>query len=124
MSVKRSIIAVIAVVGVLFAFLPSVSAHEGDDCGCPTDVREVTGSEKNKLVSNLLKSAEFKVKKKELKSDGYHWNGVSEVEVEYSEQMDAYVIAIPILTQDHSEKHYLLYAYSFGQFQEPIVIKQ
>ena len=38
-------------------------AHEGDGgCGCET--REITGAEKNKIVSNLLKSDEFKNAKK------------------------------------------------------------
>ena len=51
-------------------------------CGCVT--KEIFGAEKNKIVSNLLKSDEFKNAKKELKEEGYKWKGVSDIEVVYN----------------------------------------
>ena len=40
-------------------------AHEGDGgCGCET--KEITGAEKNKIISNLLKSDELKNARKDL----------------------------------------------------------
>ncbi|WP_226037444.1 hypothetical protein [Aquibacillus saliphilus] len=115
---KNSIIILLATIGTLFLFSPVASAHEGDDCGCGEGVREITGSEKNKIVANLLSSDEFKEKKKELKKIGYHWNGVNEVEVEFSEPLNEILIAIPFLNQDRSEKYYWLYA--FGEFVGPV----
>ncbi|MGJ7921919.1 hypothetical protein [Neobacillus sp. LXY-4] len=50
-----------------------------DHCGC--DVSYIVGAEKNKLVSNLLKSDEFKVVKAQQKNNGYEWNGIDGTEV-------------------------------------------
>ncbi|WP_318507167.1 hypothetical protein [Bacillus sp. T3] len=50
-----------------------------DDCGC--DVSMLTGSERNKILSDLLKSDEFKAEKQVLKDQGYKWNGAGTTEV-------------------------------------------
>jgi hypothetical protein len=53
-------------------------AHDGDDCGCPT---EITGVEKNKIVASFLASDGFKTKKAELLNSGYLWDGISTAQV-------------------------------------------
>ncbi|MDF2856004.1 MAG: hypothetical protein K0Q87_1855 [Neobacillus sp.] len=54
-------------------------AQDEHECGC--DVEQLQGAEKNKIVSNLLKSEEFKNVKKKYMQNGFKWNGVSKVEV-------------------------------------------
>jgi hypothetical protein len=53
--------------------------HEGHGCGCV--VEPVLGAEKNKIISNLLKSNEFKVVKKEQQKNGFNLQGVKNIEV-------------------------------------------
>jgi hypothetical protein len=79
-----------------------VQAEETDGCGCVTEV--VTGAEKNKIVSNLLKSDEFKnVKKEELKKL-YKWKGVSEIEVIRNITAGGIIIiTLPISSLDGTE---------------------
>jgi hypothetical protein len=62
----------------LLLFSVSGNSALASDCGCH---EELTGSEKNKEVANLLKSDGFKEKKQELLAEGYHWNGVNTAEV-------------------------------------------
>ncbi|MBY0097156.1 hypothetical protein [Mesobacillus maritimus] len=57
----------------------AVQAEEQDECDCPGTV--FTGSERNKLVANLLKSNVFKEERLELKKDGYVWQGAGAIEV-------------------------------------------
>lgn len=74
-------------------------AHEGDGgCGCVT--KEIFGAEKNKIVSNLLKSDEFKNAKKELKEEGYKWKGVSDIEVVYNITYDIMMVGLPVNKKD------------------------
>jgi hypothetical protein len=76
-----------------------VQAAENDDCGCVTE--EISGAEKNKIVSNLLKSDEFKDMKKEQMQNLYKWKGVSEIEVIRNITYGGIIIiTIPILTID------------------------
>ncbi len=64
----------------LMIFAPSGFAQaEETDCECPGTV--ITGAERNKLVSNLLKSDEFKTVKKDLMKDGYKWQGADAIEL-------------------------------------------
>jgi hypothetical protein len=59
-----------------------VKADENDEeheCGCI--VEPVLGAEKNKIVSNLLKSNEFKAVKKEQQKKGFNLLGVKDIEV-------------------------------------------
>lgn len=125
---KKSILSLLAVLGIFFLFSPGVSAHEeaGEDPHPHMEVVSVTGAEKNKLIADLLKSEAFKNFKKELKESEYHWNGVSGIEIdrliegniEGNIVTNEDLIAIPVLTGDRKEKLYFLYA--FGQFRGPI----
>lgn len=64
----------------LMFFAPSGFAQaEETECECPGTV--ITGAERNKLVSNLLKSDEFKTVKKDLMKDGHKWQGAGAIEV-------------------------------------------
>jgi hypothetical protein len=76
-------------------------AHEGEEgCGCET--REITGAEKNKIISNLLKSDELKNFRKGLMEIGFKWNGVGEVEVVYNVTFDTMMVGIPLSYEDGS----------------------
>jgi hypothetical protein len=50
------------------------------DCSCH-DVTPILGAERNKMVSDLLKSEAFKNLKMELKEEGYTWYGAQGIEV-------------------------------------------
>ncbi|WP_407268020.1 hypothetical protein [Radiobacillus sp. PE A8.2] len=116
---KKKLLVLLSVLTFVFILAPTVSAAEvDDDCGCHDGVRDVTGAEKNKIVSNLLKSDEWKAMKKDVKALGYKWNGVSGIEVQ--EQYDQYLVVIPFLTNDRSEVHYL--PYMNGQFLAPFPV--
>ncbi|MBT2757265.1 hypothetical protein J7E71_15155 [Mesobacillus foraminis] len=52
----------------------------GEECGCH-ELQPLTGSERNKIVSTLLKSNEFKAVKAELKGANYQWDGAHAIEV-------------------------------------------
>jgi hypothetical protein len=71
---------------------------EGNECGCVTE--EIFGAEKNKIVSDLLKSDELKNARKELKTYGYQWNGVGKVEVTYNLTWNILMIGIPVKYSD------------------------
>jgi hypothetical protein len=49
-------------------------------CGCE-DLKPLTGPERNKIVSDLLKTDVFKDARKDLMSQGITWNGAGTVEV-------------------------------------------
>ncbi|MEH7224660.1 hypothetical protein V7112_12700 [Bacillus sp. JJ1566] len=53
----------------------SVFAHEDDECECI----DLVGAERNKVVSNILKSNEFKIVKSEKMSEGYEFAGADKV---------------------------------------------
>src|SRR4051794_33221421 len=60
---------------------PGEVEDPGDDnCTCH-DLVPLTGSERNKIVANLLKSDVFKNQKMNLKREGFKWNGASGIEV-------------------------------------------
>jgi len=74
-------------------------AHEGEEgCGCET--REITGAEKNKIVSDLLKSDELKNARKGLMEVGFKWNGVGAIEVIYNLTFESMMVGIPVNYQD------------------------
>lgn len=112
---KFSTIILASFMVIALTFVPGnfASAHEGDDCGCGI----VTGAEKNKVIADMLKSDVFKAKKKELKATGYQWNGVDNFEVSYNSKFDAYLVVMPLVSEN-GELHVLLYA--FGGFKGPI----
>jgi hypothetical protein len=59
---------------------PVQAEEPGDDCTCH-DLIPLNGSERNKIVAVLLSSDAFKIKKSELISNGYSWNGAKSIEV-------------------------------------------
>jgi hypothetical protein len=56
-----------------------VVAQDGD-CACH-DVTPILGSERNKIVADLISSAEFKAVKKQYTAEGYKWLGAHDIEV-------------------------------------------
>ncbi|WP_223590342.1 hypothetical protein [Neobacillus bataviensis] len=58
----------------------TAKAEEPEDCSCH-ELKPLTGSERNKIVADLISSKAFKEKKKELKAIGYQWNGAHGIEV-------------------------------------------
>jgi hypothetical protein len=50
------------------------------DCDCE-DLKPLTGPERNKIVSDLLKTDEFKSARKDLMAQGIKWKGANTVEV-------------------------------------------
>jgi len=75
-------------------------AHEGEGEGCDCVTKEISGAEKNKIISDLLKSKELKDAKKLLKENGYKWNGVGNVEVIYNYTIETMMIGIPVRYSD------------------------
>jgi hypothetical protein len=71
--------------------LTAVSATH--DCGC--DVSPVLGAERNKLVSNLLSSDEYKTVKSDTKNAGYKSHGANEIEVIRNNANGMILIAVP-----------------------------
>ncbi|NRD79627.1 hypothetical protein HPT25_19890 [Bacillus sp. BRMEA1] len=63
------------------------------DCGC--NVTILTGAERNKIVSNLLKSESFKQVKKEYKKQGYTWNGAHDIQVVRNNDNHAILVGVP-----------------------------
>jgi hypothetical protein len=110
--VKIKRLAVLLLLTAIFAmsFAPA-AAFAAEDCGC--DITQVTGAEKNKIVSNMLKSDAFKAKKQELQQQGYQLQGVSGAEVERNNDKNAVLIAIPLLDPT-GQTVYLIHVY--GQF--------
>jgi hypothetical protein len=76
----------------------SVFAAEGD-CECH-DVTTIFGAEKNKVVSNILKSDEFKNAKKEWKKEGYSFKGVDDVEVIKHNIYGYVMVGFPVINKD------------------------
>ncbi|MFJ5762121.1 hypothetical protein ACIQAA_23960 [Neobacillus sp. NPDC093182] len=85
------------IVFLMFVGSGNVAFAHGE-CGCITE--EITGAEKNKIVSDLLKSNELKNAKKLIKQEGYKWNGVGNVEVIYNVTHKTMMIGIPVTYSD------------------------
>jgi hypothetical protein len=85
--------------GIIFASLLVFSIFGqpamAGNCGCHEDLQ---GAEKNKEVSNLLKSDDFKVKKQELLKSGYQWQGVNITEVIKSLDDGTIVVGVLFVT--------------------------
>ncbi|WP_419887344.1 hypothetical protein ACN6MT_17910 [Neobacillus niacini] len=94
-------------------------AHEGDGCGCI--VEPVFGAEKNKIVSNLLKSDEFKIVKKENINNGLKWTGVKKVEVIYNITHDVMMVGVPFINKDGTV---LMEVFFDGVYMDPDLIPQ
>lgn len=71
---------------------PGTAATSGD-CGCHVTI--ITGKERNKLVSHLLKTHEFKTVKKNAKKEGYSWNGAHDIQVIRKNDTGEILIGVP-----------------------------
>jgi hypothetical protein len=84
----------------------------GDDCTCH-DLLPLTGSERNKIVAEVLKSHVFKSEKMRLKQDGYKWQGASGIEVIQPTE-DFTLVGVPFLNTDGTIE---MHAFLIGDFQ-------
>ena len=94
-------------------------ANEGEEHECSCIVEPVYGAEKNKIVSNLLKSEEFKKVKKDNMMNGLKWNGVKEVEVIYNITHDIMMVGVPFINDDGTV---LMEAFFNGVYMDPDLI--
>jgi hypothetical protein len=79
-----------------------VQAEEIHPCECKTE--EITGAEKNIIVSNLLKSNQFKSAKNYILNNGLLWDGVHSVEVIRNITYGGIIIiSIPVFMVDGTE---------------------
>jgi hypothetical protein len=69
------------------------------ECECH-DVTFIFGAEKNKVVSDILKSDEFKNAKKDWKNNGYSFNGVDDVEVIKHNIYGFIMVGFPVTNKD------------------------
>jgi hypothetical protein len=70
-----------------------------DDCECH-NVTTIFGAEKNKIVSDILKSDEFKNAKKGWKNKGYSFNGVDDVEVVKHNIYGSIMVGFPVTNKN------------------------
>jgi hypothetical protein len=78
-----------------------VKAAETDEEYCPChDVTPILGAEKNKLISDLISSQDFKnVKNANIKVESI-WSGVNNTEVFYQNYFRVMIIGIPVTSPD------------------------
>jgi hypothetical protein len=76
----------------IYVGVPPEIDHSDDNCACH-ELTPLSGSERNKMVSNLLKTDIFKDAKKDLKNQGYKWNGANEMGVIILEEGVTLVVA-------------------------------
>lgn len=88
-----------------------VVAQDGD-CACH-DVTPILGSERNKIVSNLIKSDEFKDVKKQAKEDGFKWNGANSIEVIKFNLTGQIILGVPFTNEEGISE---MYAFIDGVF--------
>ncbi len=112
---KKILTSFCAAIVVLLMFVsPGVPVKAAsEDCGCH-DVTFIVGAEKNKMVSDLLKSDEFKSVKSGLMQKGYTFNGVSDIQVVKINKFNVIMIGIPFINSDGTLE---MAAFMDGQFQ-------
>lgn len=88
---------------VLLMFVaPGNPVQAANECEC--DITTIIGAEKNKIVSDLLSSDEFKNAKRDILNSGILWDGVHEIEVIKNNTYGGIIIiSIPIFTEDGTE---------------------
>jgi hypothetical protein len=89
---------------------PAVSSHS--DCGC--NVTILTGAERNKIVSHLLKTDEFKKIKKEYKKQGYTWNGAHDIQVVRNNDTGVVLVGVPFTDPNGNV---VMFVFHNGHFQ-------
>jgi hypothetical protein len=70
-----------------------------EECTCH-DVTPIFGAEKNKIISDILKSDEFKNAKKVWKIEGYKFKGVDNVEVIRNNESGIVMVGFPVTNRD------------------------
>jgi hypothetical protein len=91
----------LVVLGLLFVTPGNaVFAAEGEEeCTCH-NVTLISGAEKNKIVSDILKSEAFKNAKKDWKINGYQFNGVDDAEVIKFNATGFVMVGFPVTNKD------------------------
>jgi hypothetical protein len=84
-----------------------------DDCTCH-DLLPLKGSERNKIVAEVLKSDVFKNEKMRLKKDGYKWHGASGIEVIQPTE-DFTLVGVPFLNNGGTIE---MHTFLIGDFQD------
>jgi hypothetical protein len=95
---------------VLLMFVGPVNAANPDlvpdlfNCGCEAEgIYPVTGSEKNKIVAELLSSDAFKEQKFE-QNKVYTFKGINAVQVAEVEGIGVHIVAVPFFTESGTVK--------------------
>jgi hypothetical protein len=89
----------VVILGVLFVTPGNAVFAADDDCECH-NVLTIFGAEKNKIVSDILKSDEFKNSKKGWRNKGYSFNGVDDVEVVKHNISGSIMVGFPVTNKD------------------------
>lgn len=91
--------------------LSSTAVNTNSPCGC--NVTILTGAERNKIVSDLLKTDEFKVKKAEALTDGYSWNGADAIQVIRDNDMGTILVGVAFTDPNGNVE---MFVFNDGQF--------
>ena len=89
----------------------TAKAAQNDDCTCH-DLIPLSGSERNKIVADLLSSESFKTQKMELIKSGYKWNGAHTIEVVIPAEKVT-MVGVPFISPDGAP---LVYVFINGTF--------
>jgi hypothetical protein len=87
------------ILGLMFVSPGNAVFAAEEECECH-DVTFIFGAEKNKVVSDILKSDEFKNAKKDWKNNGYSLNGVDDVEVIKHNIYGFIMVGFPVTNKD------------------------
>ncbi|MEW9050620.1 MAG: hypothetical protein AB2392_05645 [Neobacillus sp.] len=107
--------------GSLIVFMMFVGSGNVAEASCGCDVSPIYGEEKNKVVSLLLSSNEFKSLRLQEINKGTIWNGINEAEVIYNNTAGLYMVAVPFYSQDGLKMMagFVLFEGSFYLFNSP-----
>jgi hypothetical protein len=89
----------LVIFGLLFVTPGNAVFAAEEECECH-DVTTIFGAEKNKVVSDILKSDEFKNAKRDWKNNGYSFNGVDGVELIKHNIYGFIMVGFPITNKD------------------------
>jgi hypothetical protein len=87
------------ILGLMFVSPGNAVFAAEQECECH-DVTFIFGAEKNKVVSDILKSDEFKNAKRNWKNNGYSFNGVDDVEVIKFNSNGIIMVGFPVTNKD------------------------
>jgi hypothetical protein len=93
-----------------------VKADENDEGHCECIVKPVYGAEKNKIVSNHLKSTEFKNVKREHLENGFNFLGAEYIQVLYNITEDVMMVGVPFIAEDGTVTMAVFFD---GQYMDP-----